>query len=315
MVVVLAGGVGGARFLAGLVRVVPPDAVTAVVNVGDDVEVAGLRVCPDLDTVTYRLAGVVHPTQQWGRDHETFVVSEELRRFGHPDWFTLGDRDLAVHLHRTQRLREGAALSSVTDEIRRAFGVRVRLLPATDDPLATTVTTRDGRTLGFQEYWVREQATPEVDHVTLVGAAAARAAPGVTEAIEAADVVLLAPSNPVVSIGAILAVDEIRAAVERTRAPVVGVSPIVGGRVVLGMADRLLPSVGAEVSATGVARHLAGLLDGWVVDAQDADAVETIRDLGIECAATDTLMDDPAVAGALASTCLDVATRVAGARA
>ncbi|MEX0952563.1 MAG: 2-phospho-L-lactate transferase [Nitriliruptoraceae bacterium] len=315
MVVVLAGGVGGARFLSGLVRIVAPAEVTAIVNVGDDVDVSGLRVCPDLDTITYRLAGVVHPSQQWGRDHESFVVSGELRRFGHPDWFTLGDRDLAVHLHRTLRLRQGAPLSRVTDEIRRAFGVEVRLLPATDDPLTTTVTTRDGRTLGFQEYWVRERAAPEVDHVTAVGADDAQPAPGVVEAIEDADVVLFAPSNPVVSLGPILAVEQIRSAVARTRAPVVGVSPIIGGRVVLGMADRLLPSVGAEVSATGVARHLADLLDGWIVDTQDRDAVDTIRGLGIECQATDTMMDDPGIAGALASTCLDVASRVRGAAA
>jgi LPPG:FO 2-phospho-L-lactate transferase len=311
VITVLAGGVGAARFLRGLVEVVPPTEVAAVVNVGDDLTLHGLRVCPDLDSITYWLAGVVHPEQQWGRADETTVVAEELARFGIPTWFTLGDRDLATHLYRTSRLRDGASLSSVTDEITRAFGVEIRLLPATDDEVATHITTADGRDLHFQEYWVRERAAAEVAAVRLAGAARAQPGPGVVEAIMDADAVLVAPSNPVVSIDTILAVPGVREAVRQTAAPVVGVSPIIGGRVVRGMAHRLLPAVGAEVSAAGVARHYDGLLDGWVVDTRDAHAVDEVEALGPRCVATETLMDDVAVAAAVARTCLTLADDLA----
>ena len=307
MYTVLAGGVGAARFLRGLTHLVPTSEVVAVVNVGDDLTHLGLKVCPDLDSITYWLAGVVHPEQQWGRAEETHVVASELERFGHEPWFTLGDRDLATHLHRTLRLSQGARLSEVTSEVTRAFGVEVRLLPATDDPVETRITTTDGRDLHFQEYWVRERGRPEVASVRLAGAEDAFPAPGVIEAIEDAEAVLLAPSNPVVSIGTILAVPGIRAAIERTTAPVVGVSPIVGGEVVRGMAHRLLPAGGAEVSALGVARHYRHLLDGWVVDHADATLAAEIRDLQIACAITDTMMDDLEVAAALSGTCLELA--------
>jgi LPPG:FO 2-phospho-L-lactate transferase len=310
MITVLAGGVGAARFLRGLTRVVAPSEVAAVVNVGDDLTLHGLRICPDLDSIVYWLAGVVHPTQQWGRADESRVVADELARFGVPGWFTLGDRDLATHLYRTARLREGVPLSVVTDEVARAFGVDVRLLPATDDEVATRIVTRDGRDLHFQEYWVRERAAPEVDEVRLAGATTAQAGPGVIEAVLDADVVLVAPSNPVVSIGTILAVPGIREALRQTAAPVVGVSPIVGGQVLRGMAHRLLPAVGAEVSAAGVAAHYGDLLDGWVVDTRDDDQVDRIRHTGTACRATDTLMDDPEVAAALAGTCLALAEEV-----
>jgi LPPG:FO 2-phospho-L-lactate transferase len=307
---VLAGGVGAARFLRGLREVVSPADVTAVVNVGDDLTLHGLRICPDLDSITYWLGGVVHPEQQWGRADETTVVADELARFGVPTWFTLGDRDLATHLYRTARLSEGAALSTVTEEIRRAFGLDVRLLPVTDDAVATRILTVDGRDLHFQEYWVRERAAPEVAGVRLAGAERATPAPGVLEAIGAADAVLLAPSNPVVSIGTILAVPGVGEAVRRTAAPVVGVSPILGGKVVRGMAHRLLPAVGAEVSAAGVAAHYGDLLDAWVVDRADAGAVATVEASGVRCVATDTLMDDLGVAAALARTCLELADAV-----
>jgi LPPG:FO 2-phospho-L-lactate transferase len=316
---VLAGGVGAARFLRGLTRVVPADEVVAVVNVGDDLTRFGLRVCPDLDSITYWLAGVVHPDQQWGRADETHVVAGELERFGHDPWFTLGDRDLGVHLHRTSRLRDGVPLSVVTDEVRRAFGVEVRLLPATDDPVETRILTVDGRDLHFQEYWVRERAAPEVASVHLAGADRATAGPGVVEALLDADAVLVAPSNPVVSVGTLLDVPGVREAVHQTPAPVVGVSPIIGGAVVRGMAHRLLPAVGAEVSAAGVARHYGarrdgGLLDGWVVDDRDADAVDEVAALGLATRAVDTVMDDPDVAAALARTCLDLAAELEVAR-
>lgn len=307
MIVVLAGGVGAARFLRGLVRAVPPEDVTAVVNVGDDLVRHGLHVSPDLDSITYHLAGVVHPSQQWGRADETFTVAEELERFGESRWFTLGDRDLATHLYRTKRLHEGAALSTVTAEIAAAFGVRATLLPATDDPVETRILTTTGRDLHFQQWWVGERAAPEVAEVRLAGADGARPAPGVVEAIVDADLLLVAPSNPVVSIGTVLAVPGIREAVAAAPAPVVGVSPIVGGAVVRGMADRLLPAVGATVSADGVAAHYGDLLDGWVLDHRDDGVADRVRALGLAVAVTDTMMDDPDVTARLAATVLELA--------
>ncbi|MBW3658435.1 MAG: 2-phospho-L-lactate transferase [Actinobacteria bacterium] len=307
MHVALAGGVGAARFLRGLVRAVPPGEVTAVVNVGDDLDRHGLHVSPDLDSIAYWLAGVIHPEQQWGRADESFVVASELERFGEGRWFSLGDRDLATHIYRTKRLREGAPLSAVTAEIVRAFGLDVTLLPATDDAVATRVTTGDGRDLHFQEYWVGERAAPVVTGVRLAGAEAASPAPGVLEAVTGASSLLLCPSNPVVSIGTILAVPGIREAVAASPAPVVGVSPIVGGKVVRGMADKLLPAVGAEVSALGVARLYADLLDGWIVDERDAALAPAIADeLGIEVVVTDTMMDDVGVATELARTAVSL---------
>lgn len=311
MITVLAGGIGGARFIRGVAAAVGADKVTAIVNVGDDLDHVGLRVCPDLDSITYWLAGLVHPEQQWGRADEHHVVSEELARFGHPRWFTLGDRDLAVHLHRTHLMRQGVPLSRATDEIRQAFGIDVQLLPATDDPVATRIKTADGRDLAFQEYWVREQASPVVTDVYLSGASLAAPAPGVLDAIHRADTVLIAPSNPVVSIGTILAIPGIDDAVRSTSAPVVGVSPIIGGKVVRGMADRLLPAVGAQVSADGVARHYGSLLDGWVIDEADRNLCATIEASGITCQATDTMLDDIEVARTVALTCLQLAAELA----
>lgn len=311
MITVLAGGVGAARFLRGLVQVTDPGDVTVVVNVGDDIEVHGLHVSPDLDSITYHLAGVVHPEQQWGRADESFTVAEELARFGRETWFTLGDRDLATHLHRTARLREGVPLSRATAEVADAFGLGVRLLPATDDPVATRMTTSDGHELHFQEYWVRDRAAHEVERIELAGADDARPAPGVVEAITGADAVLVAPSNPVVSIGTILAIPGIEAALRTGPAPVVGVSPIVGGGVVRGMADRLLRAIGVPVSAVGVAAHYAGWLDGWVLDREDAAHEQAVAELGLGVRVTDTMMDEPEVAAALARTCLDLAEELA----
>jgi LPPG:FO 2-phospho-L-lactate transferase len=228
--VVIAGGVGAARFLKGLVRTVPPEEVVAVVNVGDDLWLHGLRICPDLDSITYHLAGVVDPERQWGRADESEVVAGELERFGAERWFTLGDRDLATHLHRTERLRAGVGLSVIADEVRRAFGVEIRLLPATDDEAETRIRTADGRDLHFQEYWVRERGRPEVAEVDLSAAADAQAAPGVVEAILDAEAVVIAPSNPVVSVDPVRTVPAIAAALHQTPAPIVGISPIVGAR-------------------------------------------------------------------------------------
>ncbi len=311
MVVVLAGGVGAARFLRGLVRHVPAEDIAVIVNVGDDLDHLGLRICPDLDSITYWLAGLVHPEQQWGRAQERFTVRDELVRLGHEPWFTLGDRDLALHLHRTALLRAGVPLSEVTADITRRHDLRLRLIPVSDDRVETRIHTMDGRDLHFQEWWVGERAASDVARVEFRGAATALPAPGVVEAILAADVVLVAPSNPVVSVAPITAVPAVGAALAATRARVVGVAPVIGGRVVRGMADRLLPAVGAEVSAAGIAswygsRRDGGLLDAWIVDDADADpaSLAALRDLGLEATATDTLMDDVEIAAALAATAL-----------
>lgn len=304
-VVALAGGIGAARFLCGLVRVVAPGDLTVVANTGDDITLHGLHVSPDLDTITYTLGGGVHPEQGWGREGESFTVADELeQRYGASRWFTLGDRDLATHLVRTEALRAGEPLSAVTARIAAAWRLPFTLLPMTDDLVATRVRTTDGRELHFQEWWVGERAASEVAAVWLEGAEAARPAPGVAEALAEADVVLLCPSNPVVSIGTILQVPGIRAALAEAR--VVGVSPIVGGKVVRGMADKLLPAVGAEISALGVARVYADLLDAWVIDHADEHLADAVRDLGMAVAVTDTIMRDDRVTEFLATVCLDL---------
>ena len=315
MVVVLAGGVGAARFLRGLTRVVDPEDVTVVVNVGDDIELHGLRICPDLDSITYWLTGLVHPEQQWGRADERFTVREELERLGHDQWFTLGDRDLALHLHRTAMLRAGVPLSEVTADVTRRHGIAMRLVPVSDDRIETRIHTTDGRDLHFQRWWVGERAASDVARVEFRGAETALPAPGVVEAILDADVVVIAPSNPVVSVAPITAVPAVAAALATTPARVVGVSPIIGGRVVRGMAHRLLPAVGTDVDAASVARWYGarrdgGLLDAWVLDTADAEALATVQELGIASTVTDTLLDDIEVAARLAATVLALADEV-----
>ena len=312
-VVALAGGIGAARFLRGLVRVVPPQALTVVANTGDDLRLHGLHISPDLDTITYTLGGGVHPAQGWGRDDERFTVADELaRRYEEPAWFTLGDRDLATHLLRSGMLANGATLSQATARIAGSWRLPLLLLPMSDDPVATMVATTDGRVLHFQEWWVGERAKPDVARVWLEGGDAASPAPGVIDAISTADVVVLCPSNPVVSIGTILAVPGIRSALRA--AVVVGVSPIVGGRVVRGMADRLLPVAGAEVSAPGVAGLYRDFLDAWVIDTVDAEDAPAVRDLDVAVAVTDTIMRTADVAETVARVALDLGLRLRGER-
>ena len=308
-VVALAGGVGAGKFLRGLVRAVPPTDVTVIVNTGDDLDVHGLRVCPDLDSVTYWLGGVAHRERGWGRRDETFRTLEELRTFAPEDaWFALGDLDLATHLERTTRLAEGLPLSAATRAIASRFGVTARILPMSDDRIETrmdVVQAGDARDLHFQEYWVRRGAQDEVKAIRFAGVDDARPAPGVLEGISAADVVVLCPSNPVVSTGPILAVPGIREAVASR--PVVGISPIVGGRPLAGMADRLMPVVGLEVSAVGAARAYAGLLDAWVIDAADERLADRVREeLGVRVAVTDTVMRDDGIAEAIARRALEL---------
>ncbi len=302
-VVALAGGVGAARFLRGLVRAVDPRALTVVGNVADDLQVHGLHVSPDLDTITYTLGGGIDEDRGWGRAGDTTVVLDELaQRYGHEPWFRLGDRDLATHLHRTARLRSGATLSTVTAELAASWQVPGTLRPVTDDPLVTRIGVADGRELHFQEWWVGERAAPEPVAVRFAGAQDALPAPGVLAAITSADVVVLCPSNPVVSLGPILAVPGVRAALRS--APVVGVSPIVGGRVLRGMADRLLPLWDCDVDAAAVAGLYADLLDAWVLDTADADRAAAVANLGVTPVVAEAVMRDVPTAQALADTVL-----------
>ncbi len=282
-IVVLAGGIGGARFLQGVRACATTDGhqVTAVVNVGDDVTVHGVRVCPDLDSVMYTLGDGSDPERGWGRAGETWSVRDELAAYGaEPGWFGLGDRDLATHLIRTRMLTAGYPLSAVTEALCARWQPGVTLLPATDDRMEThVVATVPGaatpQALHFQEWWIRYHAEPAAERFVFVDAEKARPAPGVLAAVSAADLILVAPSNPVVSIGPILAVPGIRDALRDTSAPVVGISPIIGGAPVRGMADACLRAVGTEVSAAGVGRSYGaasdgGVLDGWLVDTRDA---------------------------------------------
>jgi LPPG:FO 2-phospho-L-lactate transferase len=308
--VALAGGVGAARFLRGLVRALPPEALTVVVNTGDDREFYGVHVSPDLDIVTYTLAGRVDTERGYGLAGDGFAVVETLESYGHPTWFRLGDRDFAACLHRTLRLRAGARLSEVADEIRRTNGLACRILPMSDEPCPTFVRLSSGARVHFEEYLVRDGAPDDVEGVDLSAAAAALPAPRVLEAIAAADAILVCPSNPIVSIGPILAVPGVREALAASRAPVVAISPIIGGMPVKGPADRLLRGTGAEVSARGVARLYASWCDGFVLDARDAEQLRDVEALGLAARAVDTLMRDVAISEALAHTCLALAAEL-----
>jgi LPPG:FO 2-phospho-L-lactate transferase len=319
-IAVLAGGVGGARFLEGLRLAAPGADVTVIGNVGDDITLHGLRVCADLDTVMYTLGGGIHPEQRWGRDEETFGVARELAAYGvGPDWFTLGDKDIATHLVRTQMMEAGYPLSEVTAALCARWQPGVRLLPATDDRAETHVVirTEEGKrtAVHFQEYWVRLHA-PAAEQIVFVGADEARPAPGVLEAIATADVVLLPPSNPVVSIGAILAVGGsgkgIRDAVIAAKAPVVGLSPIVGTAPVRGMADKVLAAEGVQTTPSAVAAYHGGdLLDGWLVHETDAAHVPLVEQAGIRCRAVPLLMTDLDRTAAMATAALDFARELA----
>ena len=319
-ITVLAGGVGGARFLEGLLRAAPGAEVTVIGNVGDDITLHGLRVCPDLDTVMYTLGGGIHPEQRWGRDDESFGVARELAEYGAgPDWFTLGDKDIATHLVRTQMLEAGYPLSAVTEALCARWKPGVRLLPATDDRAETHVVVRDEENkrsaVHFQEYWVRLHA-PDAEQIVFVGADEAKPAPGVLEAIAEADAIVLPPSNPVVSIGAILAVGgtgkNIRDAVISAKAPVVGLSPIIGTAPVRGMADKVLAAEGVPTTPSAVAAyHGADLLDGWLVHDADVDQVAPVEQVGIRCRAVPLLMKSIDATAEMARATLEFAAELA----
>jgi LPPG:FO 2-phospho-L-lactate transferase len=306
MIVVLAGGVGAARFLQGLVQVIPQERLTVIVNTGDDRDFYGLHVSPDLDIVMYTLAGVVDEAHGWGIRGDTYNTMQQLTRYGNEDWFMLGDRDLATHIHRTNLLRQGKPLSEVTEELRNYFGLSMRILPMTDQAVATHIRTPVGL-LHFQEYMVKRRCVDEVLDVVFVGASESRPAPGVLDAIKEAEAILMAPSNPIVSIGSVLAVPGIHDALHEASGMVVAVSPIVGGAPIKGPADKLMRGLGLEVSPVGVARCYRDFLDVMVIDKQDEHLTSEIEDLGIPAVATNTIMRDQAAKAALAHKVLEAA--------
>ncbi|MGH7041517.1 MAG: 2-phospho-L-lactate transferase [Acetobacteraceae bacterium] len=273
MIVALSGGIGGAKLALGLAGVHDPADLLIVANTGDDFEHLGLSISPDIDTLLYTMAGLDNPEFGWGRRDESWACMETLQALGGETWFRLGDRDLALHLARTTRLRAGEPLSAVTDALRRQLGIAVRILPPSDDPVRTRLDTDQGP-LAFQEYFVRRRCAPAVRAIAFAGAATARPLAWVTEAIVVAEAVVICPSNPFISIDPILAVPGLRAALVRTSAPVVAVSPIIGGRAVKGPTAKMMAELGLPVTARAVAEHYAGLLDVFVADPEDAAALE-----------------------------------------
>jgi LPPG:FO 2-phospho-L-lactate transferase len=306
MIVVLAGGVGAARFLEGLVQVVPQERLTVVVNTGDDRDFYGLHVSPDLDIVMYTLSGLVDEAHGWGIRNDTYYTMQQLTSYGNEDWFMLGDRDLATHIHRTNLLRQGKSLSEITDELRKKLGLPMRILPMSDQDVTTHIQTPVGL-LHFQEYMVKRRCTDAVLDVVFVGASESRPAPGVLDSIKDAEAILIAPSNPIVSIGSILAIPGIHDALHEAHGMVVAISPIVGGAPIKGPADKLMHGLNMEVSPVGVARCYRDFLDVLVIDNQDEHLLGAIEDLGIPAIATNTIMRNGAAKKALAQKVIEIA--------
>lgn len=316
VIAVLAGGVGAARMLRGLSAAVPPARIAAIVNTGDDSEMHGLHISPDLDTVTYTLAAAIDPERGWGLVDESWTAMSALARYTphRPEgstaggtWFNLGDQDLATHLYRTGRLREGASLEVVTREITRAWGLEQHIMPMSNDPVRTRVRV-DGGWIEFQDYFVGQRHSVAVEAIDFVGVASASLLPSARTTLESAELVVIAPSNPLVSIGPILALNGVRQMLAQRRETVVAVSPIVAGTALKGPADRMLQELGHEPSVVGVARMYAEFCGTLVIDQQDAARVDEVRNTGVRCAVTDTVMRTPDIAAALARTCLEATT-------
>lgn len=316
VIAVLAGGVGAARMLRGISLVVPAHEIAAIVNTADDSEMHGLHISPDLDTVTYTLASAIDPERGWGLVDESWVTMTALARYTphRPDgstaggtWFNLGDQDLATHLYRTGRLREGATLAEATREITRAWGLEQQIVPMTNDAVRTKVRV-DGRWMGFQDYFVGQRHAVSVEAIEFDGATSASLLPEARAILEQAETVVIAPSNPLVSIGPILALDGVRTLLEKRRDSVVAVSPIIAGAALKGPADRMLVELGHEPSVVGVARMYAEFCGAMVIDQQDAARANEVRSVGMRCSVTDTIMRTPEIAGALARTCLEATT-------
>lgn len=306
MIVTLAGGVGAARFLKGLRLVKPPRELIAIVNTGDDTVLHGLHISPDLDTVMYSLAGADNPETGWGLAGETWQAMAALERLGGPTWFSLGDKDLATHLYRTGRLAEGGSLSQITQELCAGFGVEVTLLPMSDQPVRTLVTLADsGQEVGFQEYFVALRHEVPIDGLRFEGAATSTPAPGVSAALAEASTIIIAPSNPLVSLGPLWSVPSLADAVKARRSNVVAVSPIVDGAALKGPAARMLTELGHEASVVGVAKLYKDLASVLVIDHADAHLANQVESTGMRCVVTDTIMSSPEVSAALASTVLE----------
>jgi LPPG:FO 2-phospho-L-lactate transferase len=305
MITALAGGVGAARFLTRLIRLVRQEDLTVIVNTGDDVDLFGLHISPDVDIVTYTLAGIINEEKGWGIKDDTFECLTMLKRFGETDWFNLGDRDFATSILRTNMLKKGASLSQVSVKVSRDLGLKLKILPMTDDKFATHVQVADG-SIHFEEYMVKRAAHDQVLGVKFAGAETAKPAPGVVEAIMNSERVIICPSNPIVSIGTILSVSGVRDALRKTCAKKVAVSPIVAGAPIKGPADKLLSGLGVEVSAFGVAKLYADFLDGFVIDVADASEKSRIEALGLKVAVTETLMKDLSSKVALAQVVLNL---------
>ena len=299
-VVALAGGIGGARFLKGL-RLIENLDISVIVNNGDDITMHGLRICPDLDSVIYNLAGESDLVRGWGRKDETWIVQAQLAHYiGQEQWFNLGDKDYATHIYRTNLLNAGVALSEIVKLQCTKWGIDLNVMPATNDYVETQVQLVQGDPVHFQEWWVKHRAALPATGFKLLGAEKAKPAPEVLTAIEAADLIILPPSNPIVSIGMILQIPGIKAAIMKAKAPVVGVSPIIGGNPVLGMADKCLSALGLETSATSVAAQYGDLLDAWLIADSDDDQVLAITNLGIKCESAPLLMTDDQAAKEIA---------------
>ncbi|MFY9531661.1 MAG: 2-phospho-L-lactate transferase [Candidatus Acidiferrales bacterium] len=311
----LAGGVGASKLLLGLARAMDPRSLTIIVNTGDDLTLHGLEISPDLDIVTYTLAGVVNPETGWGFKNETFFALQRLAAYGSADWFHLGDRDLATHIYRTEQLRKGMTLSQVADSVRRALGVQARILPMSDQPIRTMIDTKQGW-LSFQEYLVKLRAKPAVRGIRFDGVEKAEAAPDVLEALGQADSIVICPSNPLISIGPILAVKGVRGALRERRESVLAVCPIVRGRSLKGPSDRMLTQMGLEASAVGVAKLYQDVFGTFLIDRADASAQSFIEALGVKTVACPTVMRTTADKVRLARTVLNhLPRRAAKARA
>lgn len=309
MICVLAGGVGAARLLTGLVEIVPPSEIVAVVNTADDAVFHGLKICPDLDTVTYTLANMHNPDAGWGLAGETWEAMLALERLGGPTWFRLGDRDLGTHLYRTGRLLAGAGLAQVTAEIARGYGVEIGVLPMSEDPVATIITpvdkTEHGAEMGFQEWFVGSRHSIPVAGVQFRGAEEAQPGPGVLEAISTAEVVVVAPSNPIVSIGPLLALPELSDSLRSRRTNTVAISPIVAGKALKGPADTLMQELGHEASVVGVANLYREVAATLIIDTADEHRVAEVEAMGLRCVTTETVMAEKRIAAQLAHTTLE----------
>lgn len=305
-IVVLCGGVGAARLLTGLAQVVRPEDLTAIVNIADDMELHGLHISPDLDTVVYTVSGQVSTERGWGLEGESWQAMEMVGRYGGADWFSLGDRDLGTHLFRTDQLANGRALHEVTADIASAWDLRFAILPVSNDRVRTMVTTVDHGEISFQEYFVGRAHSVPVSSVRFDGAEQARPAPGVLEAISTAERVIIAPSNPAVSIDPVLAIPGVTEALQERRESVIAVSPIIAGKALKGPADRLLVELGREASVVGVADWYRDLVGTLIVDNADEDLCETIAERGVTAIATNTIMSEPAITAALAKTLVEL---------